>query len=327
MSTNEQDVKPGIPAGILNSKTIAQSILSEQRDRRLEPEDLRSRRFGYNPGYRMEMDPVWSGLQAREIPAGCLLLFETSPVSRAKHSVDKDDKTPPNEIVDFLAGEGLNNIALQYSRMGFREIVPLRTLSDEKAVTLFSLVHPRLRECYERGIIVPCMYGPKECECQEQGVCGYCTYVCVTCRFNSLQKLGIPEPAKSTFDVVKESVTVCRMGMQATWNTIVGEVAAAQTPGTNARGVLANMTEDHMFLMRHLHQRTPSDNELARVDAQNKATEIALARQSESIASALRSGNQSEAEKRATNERMKAMEDQIERLTVAAAEKTPDASE
>lgn len=347
MSTNEQDITQ-IPPGFLSDNTIARSILSEQRDRRLEPEDLRTRRFGYNPGFRMEMDPVWSSLQNRLIPAGCLILFETSPVSRAKHSVDKDDKTPPNEIVDFLAGEGLRHVYQHFSGMGFRELLPLRGFNDSKAVGLFSTIHPRLRECYEREIIEPCVYGPKECSCLDHaftpdgrdsnrcqcgiergpnvfhlGECDYCTYVCITCRFSFLEKLKlkVAPTIKPLFDLVYESVTVGRATMTSMWNTIVGEVAAAQTPGTNPRGVLANITEDHMFIMRQLHQRTPSEMELAKISMNAKAQadvmKSALAEQAQILAAAMASNRSDDTEKAQMAERLRLLEVQIEKLTAA----------
>lgn len=321
MSTNEQDINSQIPPGFLSSNTIAQSILSEQRDRRLEPEDLRTRRFAYNPGFRMEMDSVWSSLQNRLIPAGCLILFETSPVSRAKHSVDKDDKTPPNEIVDFLAGDGLRNVYQQYSGMGFRELLPLRGFTDSKAVGLFAAVHPRLRDCYEQGIIEPCVYGPTECGCDNRGECDYCTYVCITCRFNFLEKLRLRiSPAlKPLFDLVNESVTVGRATMASMWNVIVGEVAAAQSPGTNARGVLANITEDHMFIMRQLHQRTPSEMELAKISMNAKAQadvmKFAMAEQAQILAAAMNNSRADDTEKAQMAERLRLMEEKIAQLT------------
>lgn len=359
MSTNEQDITTPIPPGFLSSNTIAQSILSEQRDRRLEPEDLRTRRFGYNPGFKMELDPVWSGLQTSGIPAGCLILWETSPVSRAKHSVDKDDKTPPNEIVDFLAGEGLGHVYQRFADKGFRELLPLRGFNDAKAVGLFASVHPRLRECYEQGIIEPCIYGPKECSCLDhpfvaisdrepnqcqcglskgptvfhQGECEYCTYVCITCRFNFLEKLKLKiSPAlKPLFDLVNESVTVGRATMSAMWNTIVGEVAAAQTPGTNPRGVLANITEDHMFIMRQLHQRTPSEMELAKISmnakAQAEVMKSALHEQAQMLAAAMNSNRADDTEKAQMAERLRLMEEKFAQLEAGMVPPAGDSAE
>lgn len=352
MSTTEQNLIP-IPPGFLSNKTIAQSILSEQRDRRLEPEDLRTRRFGYNPGFKMEMDQVWSSLQTRLVPAGCLVLFETAKVSRAKHSVDKDDKTPPNEFVDFLAGEGLGHVYQHFSGKGFRELLPLRGFEDLKAVNFFSAVHPRLRDCYEQSIIEPCIYGPKDCACLDHefiaiereglrcqcglekgpsvfhlGECDYCTYVCVTCRFNFLEKLKlkVATTIKPLFDLIYESVTVGRAEMASMWSTAVGEVAAAQTPGTNPRGVLANITADHEFIMRHLHQRTPSEMELAKISmnakAQAESAKEAAREQAHILADALKSNRSDDAEKAAMTERLRVLEATIEKLVAGMAPPT-----
>jgi len=314
MSTREDAFPVEMPTGLLSSNTIAESIRREEKDRRQEPEDMRSRRFGYNPAMKMSMDPVHSGLQTREVPAGCLVLFETGPVSRQKHSVDKDDRTPPNEIVDFLAGEGLGNLYHQFSGMGFRELLPLRGMTDDQALRLFYAVHPPLVEAVQRNLIPKCIYEMD---------------VCITCRYNLLLKLSqpeffqrIPEAARSTFTLVKESVTVGRAHMAGIWRTAVSEVAGVKA-GTNRRMALGAITEDHMFFMRHLHERTPDDMELAKIaanaEAQANVMTMALAEQSKMLAATLQANNQNRAtanseENAELRERLRVLEGQLGRL-------------
>lgn len=323
MSTEEQNIQQ-IPPGLLSNRTIAQSITGEGRDRRLEPEDMRARRFGYNPGLIMPADPIWSGLQTQVVPRGVLVLFETATVSRQKHSVDKDDRTPPNEYIDFLAGEGLGNVFHQYGAKGFREIRPLRGNSDVQAATLFNVIHPRWRDCVEFGVIEPCMYGPKECLCDNQGECEYCTYVCITCRSNALSKLtAVPDAARGLLSIVRESVALGRAEMFNTWRTAVGEVAS-WNGGKSVEMALKQLTEDHLFFMRQLHQRTPQDQDLARYELQQKAQaeqqQAMLNQQRELITASLkiRGASQDNAETAELKARLADLEGMVKRLTEPA---------
>lgn len=327
MSTTEQELV--VPPGLISSRTIAQSITSEERDRRLEPEDMRTRRFGYNPGLSMPADPIWSGLQTQVVPRGVLVLFETANVSRQKHSVDKDDRTPPNEFIDFLAGEGLGNVFHQYGSKGFRELRPLRGFSNAQAVKLFHSIHPRWRDCLEMEVIDPCPYGPKECQCGDRGVCEYCTYVCITCRQNFLSKLTtVPDSAKDTLMIIKESVTIGRAEMFTVWRGAVGEVAS-WNGGKSVEMAVKQLTEDHMFFMRQLHERTPQDQDLARFElqakAQAEAQERMLAQNAEMIKVAM--GNQANSENAELKARLAALEGMIERLTGAGSPAVEDASQ
>lgn len=314
-----------IPPGLISSNTINQSILGEGRDRRLEPEDMRSRRFGYNPGLIMPADPVWSGLQTQEVPRGVLVLFETANVSRQRHSVDKDDRTPPNEFVDFLAGEGLGNVFHIYGSKGFRELRPLRGFSDSRAVNLFHSIHPRWRDCVEMQAIAPCPYGPTECFCDNRGECEYCTYVCVTCRQNFLKTLKtVPDAARGLLTLVKESVTIARAEMFTVWRGAIGEVAS-WNGGKSVEMALKQLTDDHLFFMRQLHERTPQDQDLARYELQAKAQaaqqEQMLRQNAELISASLQNrGNQAEtAETAELRARLETMEALVNRLTAPPA--------
>jgi hypothetical protein len=315
MSTVEQQI-PRTNSALLSANTTAQSILSEHRDRRYEAEDLRERRFGYNPGFIMEMDPIHSGLQLSVIEPGKLILFETGPISRQNLSVDKDDRTPPDKMSELLAGEGLMHVYQQNAQMGFRELRPLRGLSNERAVDLFSMVHPPLNECVQAGVIPECIYGLESC---------------ITCRFNFLQKLKaetLPGPVSKLFDILKESVTVGRAKMAADWRTWVGEVAGVEA-GTNRRMALGELSDGHLYFMRQLHERTPREHELdkikANAEAQANVMEDALGKMTQTLGQSLQQQTVSVDERAAMEERMRLMEEQIARMQQSTAVDNPSA--
>lgn len=169
MSTNFDE----IDQSLLSSNTVASGVLAELQQR-TAPEDYRTRRFGYNPGFLMQMDPVHSGLQLSLIIPGVLHLFETGPKSKQNWSVDALDNSPPDVMGEFLAGEGCGNVATQNSHMGWREVLSLRGMNNQDALTAFGRIHPRLSQIHsQRNIIPPCPY---ELD------------VCMTCRLAWLEK-------------------------------------------------------------------------------------------------------------------------------------------
>lgn len=254
MSTETQHVhRPGL----IRTNTIARSIASEWRDQRAAPEDLRTRRFGYNPGFIMQMDSVHTGLQSSIIEPGVLHLFESGDIKRQNWDVDPESNRPPDRDAELLAGEGLGNIYIQNAHMGWREVRPLRGLSDEEAGDIFYYAHPPLAELVSNKLIEPCRYNLE---------------VCITCRHNALKSLTgrLPEMVVPTHGVVTESVTVGLSYMTSQWNAWIGEVAESQ--GVNrSRMALSQLQEGHYFFMRQLHQETPSDRELTRMRLQNEA--------------------------------------------------------
>lgn len=273
MSTQQQQI-----SNLLNANTVASSIQREWRDMRAVPEDLRTRRFGYNPGFQMQMDPVISGLQKTMIDAGVLILFESGPVRRQNMSVDPEDNAPPDRDAELLAGEGLGAIYQQNAHMGWREVLPLRGLGNEEAVDIFYYAHPPLSECVQNRLIEPCPYSLE---------------VCITCRQNAIRALkgNVPLKAAPTLEVLEESVAVGRSYMLAQWNAWVGELAESQ--GVNRpRMALGQLQEGHFFFMRQLHERTPSDKDLYRLRMQSEMNadvlKEALAQQQDFLAAMFR---------------------------------------
>lgn len=254
MSTEQQQISQP-SRGLLSRGTTARTIRAEWRDQRVEPEDWRTRRFGYNPGFLMMMDSVHTGLQTSLIEPGLLILFESGPVKRQNWDVDPESNKAPDREAELLAGEGLTNISMQYREMGWREILPLRGLEDEAAEELFYYAHPPLEECVRMNLIEPCLYGLS---------------VCITCRKNALQALSgkLPFQAIDTHKVVTESVTVGERYMRAQWNIFRGELIES-TSSNRGRATIGKLEEGHLFFMRQLHERTPADLELHRIQQSN----------------------------------------------------------
>jgi len=310
MSQNQQEIDPNVIdpglSHLISTGTIAQSILNpvDQGDRRMQPEDMRTRRFGYNPGWKMQMDPTLSGLQRTLIDAGVLLLFETSPVSRQNPSVDKDDRTPPNIITEFLAGHGLGNVLFQNAELGFRELLPIRGKGNQEAASLFYVVHPTLKECVEHKVIPACLYPEQD--------------VCMTCRAGFFKTLNVNSTAGELLKVLKESVSVGRAEMATRWGTNVSEVASTRA-GVNRDIALGTLTDDHTYMMKQLHARTPEDMELAKIaaqsDAQARVMEEQFQRQAKTMADAIREGRGDDSAVKAMQDRMDQMAKQIELLT------------
>jgi len=247
----------GLPEGLLSSNTVNRTIMSEYRDKRMLPPDMRTRRFGYNPGFVMVQDPVLSGLQQSFIPPGMLILFETAPVSRQNYSVDPFDNSPPDITTDLLAGDGFHAVNVLYQEMGWREIESLRGLPDERAVQLFYMVHPPLVELRERELIEECPYNLD---------------VCITCRKKHLDSLKSPSVSVAqTLRELRESVTVGRTYMAAQWRRWVGEIATTTSAHGQDRPGLRELADGHLYFMRQLHERTPTNNELARMAIQSDA--------------------------------------------------------
>jgi hypothetical protein len=256
MSTEQQQLSQQPPRGLLNRNTTSRSIRAEWRDARVEPEDWRTRRFGYNPGFLMTMDPVHTGLQTSLIEPGYLQLFESGPVKRQNWDVDPESNKAPDRDAELLAGEGLTNIYVQYAHMGWREIVPLRGMDDDSAEELFYYAHPPLVECVRAKLIEPCLYGLE---------------VCITCRKNALAAIHghLPAGSISTHKAVSESVAVGESYMRAQWNIFRGELAESAS-ANRGRATIGKLEEGHLFFMRQLHERTPSDLELHRIEQQNQ---------------------------------------------------------
>lgn len=310
MSTNQQELDPNAVAPelshLISTGSIARSILNpgDLGDRRMQPEDMRTRRFGYNPGWKMQMDPVLSGLQTNLIQPGVLLLFETSPISRQNPSVDKDDRTPPNILTELLAGHALGNVAFQNEALGFRELLPIRGKGNQEAVSLFYHVHPTLQECVEHKVIPPCLYPEQD--------------VCMTCRAGFFKTLNVNSVAGEVLKVLKESVSVGRSEMAVRWGTNVSEVASTRA-GVNRDIALGALTDDHTFMMKQLHARTPEDMELAKIaaqsDAQARVMEEQFQRQADRMAEAIKGGRAEESAVKKMQDQMDQMAKKIEQLT------------
>jgi hypothetical protein len=257
MSTETQHFQQPQRPGLIRTGTIARSIAEEWKTRRVTPEDLRTRRFGYNPGFNMVMDSVHTGLQNSLIEPGVLILFESGNISRQNWDVDPESNKPPDQTVELQAGEGLGNIYIQNAHMGWREVRPLRGMTDEEASEIFYTAHPPLVELVQNKLIEPCRYNLE---------------VCITCRKNALNALagGLPGVAKDTHAVLTESVTVGHAYMASQWSAWIGEIAESGNVN-RSRMALTQLQEGHFFFMRQLHQETPSDRELTRMRLQNEA--------------------------------------------------------
>lgn len=271
MSSAEQEFYTPPPSHpLVNSNTTARSIMSEQSDRRLIPEDLRTRRFGYNPGFWWSADPVNTGLQVSLVEAGVAILFETGPVKRQRHSVDPNDRSPLDIDAELLAGEGLNTLIYQRAHMGAVELLPLRGKTDMQAGSAFAVVHPSLAECVENKLIPKCPYAPLDLPEWER-------HVCISCRLLALEAIkdNLPEALLPLFSVVRQSNSTGQLYMQTEWNKWVSEVASTKAGVVTGRQ-LGALNENHMRFMRQLHERTPNEQELARIAMQTEGNASAL---------------------------------------------------
>lgn len=120
---------------------------------------------------------------------------------------------------------------------------------------------------------------------------------------------------------------MARAVMASWWRTWTGEVAGVKQ-GTNRRLALGNLTDDHLYFMYQLHERTPEDKELAKIaanaEAQARIMEQALSKQAETLAAAVRGGGASDAILAAQGERMRLLEEQIASLVKARTETEPE---
>lgn len=268
-----------------SSNTSMRSIMMSEEQKVYRPEDLRSRRFGYNPGWEGMMMPAnLCGLQTGRVLPGRLTLFETGPLSVQNWSVDAQDPSPPNLMGELLAGSQVQNLLMWYEVHGFREIDALRTMEDAEAREIFTAVHPLLKTGVGQGAIEPCVYDLD---------------VCITCRGEYLKQVLKAVPAGSVFQSAAErlieSVTAGKTHMKNMWGTWITEMAARRTPG--GRGI-AELTEDNLCIMRQIHQRTPDEREFEKINMTTAGLKEAMDNQTKLFAEILGKRENDEADKR-----------------------------
>lgn len=260
MSANQQQINPA-HLGLINTNTVRHSQSLTDRDRNLEPEDNRTRRFCYQPAFQyIEMHPREGGQQTGRIEPGTLTLFETYNLKLQNMSVDASDPSGPSVDGESLAGVQVANWVRQYGEFGFRETTTLRGLSNAEAVELFFQAHPPLsyavREEIQRpdgSLFSQCIYEGEDVD-PRTGL----REVCITCRRDLIDALlqMDPEPqVKALLTELKESVRVGRSHMMSDWSKVLSELNTAPTP--NTAPTLGALREGHYYFMRQLHERTP----------------------------------------------------------------------
>lgn len=140
----------------------------------------------------------------------------------------------------------------------------------------------------------------------------------MTCRAGFFKTLNVNSAAGELLKVLQESVSVGRAEMAVRWGTNVSEVASTRA-GVNRDIALGALTEDHMFMMKQLHARTPEDMELAKIaaqsDAQAKVMEEQFQRQTAIMAQAMKEGRGEDPAVKEMRDQMAQMQKQIELLT------------
>lgn len=258
MSTDQRQINP---EGLLNANTVKFSQALTDRDRNLEPEDMRTRRFGYQPAFQyIEMHPREGGQQTGRIEPGMLTLFETYALKLQNMSVDASDPSGPAVDGESLAGVQVANWVRQYGEFGFGEIVSLRGLSNADAVDLFFQAHPPLSFAVHEEIRRPdgSIFGPCIYEGEDVDPRTGLREVCITCRRDLIDALLQMDPEPGVRDVLldlKDKVRVGRLHMASDWSKVLSELNTAPTP--NTAPTLGALREGHYYFMRQLHERTP----------------------------------------------------------------------
>lgn len=293
MSTVEHEVIDPRFAGLADaSASIHDSIVNE--DTRFgEVEDMRAMRFGYNPGWKMVMDPTITGRQLQRLEPGQLLRFQTTPISRQNPSVDAMDNKPPSIMSELLAGEAFYATYEQHNKLGFREITPLRGKEYFAALRAFYQVHKPLAEYAgqtfgdgEQAVVI------KPCPNRED------TDVCITCRLVILQAMkkagGLDALQTAMVDILIDGIGQARREMKTQWDGWVSEVGGRKA-GTSKAGLEA-LRGNHFFFMKQLHERSPEEAELVKIglsaQVQAESLERALAIQGERFAQVIASSQQ-----------------------------------
>lgn len=258
MST-EQRVIDADRAGLFAGNTVRQSQALTEKDRSQEPEDLRTRRFGYQPATKhMEMAAKLCGQTAGRVEPGVLTLFESFWHKDQNPSVDAADPSGPAIDKESLPGYHVSNLLMQYKDFGFRELRTLRGMSNADAVDLFFEAHPPLYFAAEQGIMRPCIYDGEDLS----PVTGR-REVCITCRRNLVDALLASEPiegVKALLIELRDSIRVGRALMASEWAKVLSELQTKPNPGMAP--TLGSLKDDHYYFMRQLHERTPEAMEL-----------------------------------------------------------------
>ncbi len=265
MSTAEERISPD-RAGLLSSSTVRQSQALTEKDRSLEPEDDRTRRFGYQPATRyMEMSAVLCGQTTGRVEPGVLTLFESFWHKAQNPSVDAADPSGPAIDKESLPGYHVANLLMQYREFGFRELRVLRGMSNVDAVDLFFEAHPPLHFAAEQGIMRQCIYDGEDVN-PETGR----REVCITCRrdmIDTLLKSEPTKPVKALLIELRDSIRVGRAHMASEWAKVLSELNTKPNPGMAP--TLGSLKDDHYYFMRQLHERTP---EALEMEKSNQAT-------------------------------------------------------
>jgi hypothetical protein len=258
MST-EQRVIEADRAGLLSNASVRQSQALTERDRNLEPEDDRTRRFGYQPATKhMEMAAILCGQTTGRVEPGVLTLFESFWHKAQNPSVDAMDPSGPAIDKESLPGYHVANLLMQYKEFGFRELRALRGMSNVDAVDLFFEAHPPLYFAAEQGIMRPCIYDGEDVNPNTGR-----REVCITCRRNLVDALLASEPTqevKALLIELRDSIRVGRALMASEWSKVLSELQTKPNPGMAP--TLGSLKDDHYYFMRQLHERTPEALEM-----------------------------------------------------------------
>lgn len=258
MST-DQRVIDAERAGLLSLGTMRQSQALTDKDKNLEPEDMRTRRFGYQPGFpNVEMHPRECGQQSGRIEPGTLTLFEMFPLKVQNMSVDASDPSGPCLDSESLPGHQVANLTMQYREFGFRELLALRGLDNVAAVDLFFEAHPPLGYAVEQGIMAPCMYDGEDVDPKTGR-----REVCITCRRDLVETLLKSGPSASVKELLlqlRESIRAGRAHMASEWAKVKSELNTK--PNQGMAPTLGSLKDDHYPFMRQLHERTPEALEM-----------------------------------------------------------------
>ncbi len=280
-----------------SDQTSLASIQATQEAARIQPEDLRSDRYGYNPGWpNMTMAAHQSGLQTGRVEPGTLTLFRSFGKAQQNWSVDPGDPDPRRSVMgELLAGHQVHNLLNWYKDLGFREFEALRGIDRPKAIDVFETVHPTLEAAVEAGIIAPCLYRTEnvfEVKDPQGHVIGQ-RHVCVACRLALLkafeaQENGLYALARKE---LRGSIQVAEKSMKGAWGQAVGELATRANNMAGDKGAISELTPDNLAIMRQIHMLTPTDAELTKVNAANNALREAVSDIGRQMAEAAASKN------------------------------------
>ena len=234
-------------ASFIDAGTIARSVGREQVAREDDP---RTRRFGINPAIlQFEVHPRFSARQEALIPHGRILRFDTlDGMSEQNWSVDPMDRSDYVTTRTLSAKEAIENVkraAWQQSRdMGFRELSALTALEDDEARAVIAAVFPDDMTIFG----IECPYR----DYQDR---------CLSCRMEWLLSDECETRAEATASAraariqLIEAYQTAQRFLEGLWGGWLGELQRRER-GENGISVLE---EPHLFVMRQLHQRHPSE--------------------------------------------------------------------